>query len=120
MLQWNFTVERDLGFGTGLRVSYDGNHGADLGYSENLAQIPANTIGYTAAKSLNASPYPLWASLSTDLEGARSNYNALTIVANKRLSNGLQFSSSYVFSPRTCPTGRATIQPLSHRKAAVR
>jgi hypothetical protein len=98
VVQWNLTIERDLGFNTGLRVSYDGNHGYNLGYSENLAQIPANTIGYAASKAANASPYPLWASLSTDLQGARSNYNALTIAANKRFSHGLQFTSSYGFA----------------------
>ncbi len=96
--EWNFTIERDLGFNTGLRVSYDGNHGSNLGYAANIAQIPANTIGYTAAKAAGASPYPLWNSLNTDLQGARSNYNALTIEATKRLSNGLQYSASYAWA----------------------
>ncbi len=94
--QWNFTIERDLGFNTGLRLSYDGNHGSQLGYQGNIAQIPANTLGYAASKS--ASPFPLWSSLNTDLNGARSNYHAFTAVGTKRMSNGLQFSSSYSFA----------------------
>lgn len=96
--EWNFTIERDLGFNTGLRVSYDGNHGSNLGYAGNIAQIPANTIGYAAAKAAGASPYPLWNSLNTDLEGARSNYNAVTVAATKRMSKGLQYSASYSFA----------------------
>jgi hypothetical protein len=96
--QWNLTIEREIGFSTGLRVSYDGNHGSKLGYSGNLAQIPANTIGYAASVAAKASPFPLWASLNTDFNGARSNYNALTIAANKRFSEGLQFSASYVYA----------------------
>ena len=96
--EWNFTIERDLGFSTGLRVSYDGNHGSNLGYAANIAQIPANTIGYAAAKAAGASPYPLWNSLNTDMQGARSNYNALTIEAKKRMASGLQFSGSYSFT----------------------
>ncbi len=96
--QWNFTLERDLGFNTGLRVSYEGNHGSNLGYAGNIAQIPANTIGYTASKAINASPYPLWSSLNTDLQGARSNYESVTVEANKRLSKGLQYSASYSFA----------------------
>src|SRR3989441_5642239 len=94
--QWNLTIERDLGFSTGLRLSYDGSHGSNLGYSENLAQVPANTIGYAAAKSL--SPFPLFARIGQETNGARSNYHALTIAANKRMSKGLQFSANYTFA----------------------
>jgi len=94
--QWNLTIERDLGFTTGLRLSYDGNHGSSLGYTENLAQIPANTIGFAAAKAL--SPFPLFSRISHETTGARSNYHALTIAANKRMSQGLQFAASYVFA----------------------
>jgi hypothetical protein len=94
--QWNLTIERDLGFSTGLRISYDGSHGSNLGYAENLAQVPENTIGYAAAKSL--SPFPLYARIGQDMTGARSNYHAVTIAANKRLSQGLQFAANYVFA----------------------
>jgi hypothetical protein len=94
--QWNLTVERDLGFGIGVRLSYDGNRGSNLGYTENLAQIPANTIGFAAAKS--ASPFPLFSRIAQETTGARSNYNAFTIAANKRMSKGLQFSANYTFA----------------------
>jgi hypothetical protein len=94
--QWNLTIERDLGFSTGLRVSYDGSHGSNLGYSENMAQIPANTIGFAAAKSL--SPFPLFSRIAQERTGARSNYHALTIAATKRLSNGVQFAANYAFA----------------------
>jgi outer membrane receptor protein involved in Fe transport len=94
--QWNLTVERDLGFSTGVRLSYDGSHGSNLGYTENLAQIPNNTIGFAAAKSL--SPFPLFSRISHETTGARSNYHAMTIAANKRSSHGLQFAANYVFT----------------------
>jgi len=94
--QWNLTIERDLGHSTGVRVSYDGNRGSNLGYTENLAQIPANTIGFAAAKS--ASPFPLFSRIGQETTGARSNYNALTLEANRRLSKGLQFSVNYTFA----------------------
>jgi hypothetical protein len=94
--QWSFTIERDLGFSTGVRVSYDGNKGSNLGYTINLAQIPANTIGFAAAKS--ASPFPLFSRISHATTGARSNYHALTIEANKRFAKGLQFSVNYAFA----------------------
>jgi hypothetical protein len=93
--QWNFTIERDLGFNTGLRVTYDGNHGTNLGYQGNLGQIPANTVGYTTERAAGASPFPLWNTLNTLLQGARSNYNALTIEGTRRLYKGLQYTVSY-------------------------
>ena len=91
--QWNFTIERDLGFQTGLRLSYDGSHGTDLSLTTNPDQVPANTIGFDKA-SLGA-PYPLWDSLVNVENGGRSNYQAFTISVNKRMSKGLQFQFSY-------------------------
>jgi hypothetical protein len=86
-------VERDLGFQTGLRVSYDGSHGSDLGVTTNPDQVPANTVGFaTATKS---APYPLLAQIVYLTNAARSNYNALTVTATKRMSKGLQFQISY-------------------------
>ena len=91
--QWNFTVERDLGFQTGLRISYDGSHGTNLGVTTNPDQVPANTVGFsTATKS---APYPLLAQIVYLTNAARSNYDALTVTVNKRLYNGLQFQASY-------------------------
>jgi hypothetical protein len=94
--QWNLTVEREVGYHTGIRISYDGSHGSNLGYTQNLAQIPSNTIGFAAAKAF--SPYPLFSKIAQESTGARSNYHALTIAANKRFSDGLQFGANYVFT----------------------
>src|SRR5439155_1508046 len=94
--QWNLTVERDLGWHTAVRASYDGNHGSDLGYSINLNQVPANTAGFSAVKA--SAPYPIWAHITQYVNGARSNYNAGTLTVNKRFSQGLQFQNSYVFA----------------------
>jgi len=77
-------------------VSYDGSHGSNLGYSINLNQVPANTVGFAVAKA-NA-PYPIWAHITDYLNGARSNYNAFTVAVNKRFSHGLQFQNSYVYA----------------------
>jgi hypothetical protein len=91
--QWNFTIERDLGFQTGLRLSYDGSHGTDLSLTTNPDQVPANTIGFAKA-SANA-PYPIWDSLVNVENGGRSNYESFTATVNKRMSKGLQFEFSY-------------------------
>jgi hypothetical protein len=91
--QWNFTIERSLGFQTGLRVSYDGSHGSHLSVTTNPDQVPANTIGFDKA-SANA-PYPLWYSLANVESIGRSNYHSFTVSLNKRMSRGLQFLFSY-------------------------
>jgi hypothetical protein len=94
--QWNLTVERDLGFQTALRLSYDGNHGSDLGVTTNPDQVPANTVGFaTATKS---APFPLLAQIVYLTNDARSNYNAFTTSVNKRFTKGLQFQVSYNFA----------------------
>jgi hypothetical protein len=91
--QWNFTIERDLGFLTALRVSYDGSHGTNLGLTTNPNQVPANTAGFSVA-TLGA-PYPLWSYLVNETNGGVSNYEAVTFSVNKRMSKGLQMQASY-------------------------
>jgi hypothetical protein len=52
--QWNLTLERNIGFNTGLRLSYVGSKTNDLIYGRNLNQVQA-----TAKRSLDAGPYSL-------------------------------------------------------------
>jgi hypothetical protein len=94
--QWNFTLERDLGAGIGLRLSYDGSHGSDLGVQGMLDQVPVNTIGYSAA--VKYAPFPLWSIIQTEVNGGWSNYHAGTVSVSKRFARGLQFQSSYTFA----------------------
>jgi hypothetical protein len=93
--EWNFTIERDLGFSTALRLSYSGSHGSDLGRQGNADQLAPNTVGYTAGSPLLL--YPQFGLVQIETNGGRSNYHSLTAAATKRLSNGIQFQSSYTF-----------------------
>ena len=103
--QWNLTVERDIGFSTGLRVTYDGSHGSELGYQYNANQIPANTLGFVASQA--ATPYPGFSNIAYETNGGRSNYHAVTIAANRRFSKGLQFQASYAFAKNLSNAGGA-------------
>jgi len=114
--QWNATVERDLGWGTAVRLSYNGSHGSQLGRQGNLGQLPENTIGYAAAKAFLK--YPLWALVQGETNGGVSNYHAATVTFSKRFSKGLQFQSSYVFTRNLTDARDITHQP-SPRKRAV-
>jgi Carboxypeptidase regulatory-like domain len=101
--QWNLTFERDLGFSTGLRLSYDGSHGSNLAITDNPDQVPANTAGFTVASK--AAPYPLLEQITEVNNGGRSNYNAFTASVNKRMSKGLQFQVSYNFARNLANNG---------------
>ncbi len=92
--QWNLTVEQDLGFNTGLRASYAGSHGQNLGMYSDVNQLPYGT----GTPSLSQRPFPTLNSIYTVLNLASSNYNAMTLEANHRMTRGLQFQGSYTFA----------------------
>jgi hypothetical protein len=94
--QWNLTVEHELGDGIGLRFSYDGNHGSQMGEQVNLGQLPPNTLGFAAASQFLK--YPYFGEVESEVNGGIQNYQSFTVAGNKRLSHGLQFNASYVFS----------------------
>jgi len=95
--QWNLTVEQDVGFNTGFRVTYAGSHGQGLGSLVDLNQVPYNTIGYDNG-AYASRPFPQLSQILTVENLSESNYNAFTLEANHRLSHGLQFQSSYTFA----------------------
>ena len=94
--QWNLTFERELAAGLGIRLSFDGNHGSDMGVQVNLGELPPNTIGYAAASKFLK--YPYFGEVESEINGGIQNYQALTAAATKRFSRGLQFNASHVFS----------------------
>ncbi len=96
--EWNLTFERDLGFNTGLQLTYSGNHGSSMGLQVNLGQLPPNTIGFTAATAAGLLKYPLFGEVESATAGGIQNYDALTAALNKRMSSGLQFLASYTFT----------------------
>jgi len=87
----------------GLRLSYDGSHGSNLGLTDNPDQVPANTAGFSVATAF--APYPLLAQIVEETNGGRSNYNAFTASLNKRLSRGLQMQISYNFAKNLSNAG---------------
>jgi hypothetical protein len=111
--QWNMTVEQDIGFNTGLRLTYAGSHGQGLNLFSDLNQVPYNTVGYNNG-AYASRPFPQMSQILTVQNLAQSNYNAFTIEGNHRLSHGLQFQSSYTYARNLSdegggnPTGFAT------------
>ena len=110
--QWNLTFEHDLGYGTGFRLSYVGNHGSDLEVMQDLNQVHANTVGYGVAGA--SRPFQDWTIIESVTNSAWSNYGALTADLQKRFSQGLQFESSYTWTRdlSTAGGGNPTTLPV--------
>ena len=94
----NFTVEQQLGADLIARVSYVGNRGVHLQYFEE--ENPATyRPGATISNTNQRRPlYPYYASLIQMTNGGVSNYNALQMSLEKRLSHGVTFVANYTRS----------------------
>jgi hypothetical protein len=91
--QWNLTVEQQLSSTLVARGSYVGSHGGDL----NIALNP--DTAYPGAGPVAArQPYTAYASISGWQPIGISNYNALQLSAEKRMSSGLYFLAAYTYS----------------------
>ena len=101
---WNLNIQREVKPGLAVTVGYFASKGTHLRLSRNVNQAFFNSA------LVSTRPFPTLSASSpispgvpmlnvTFREGTgNSNYNALWITANKRLSSGLQFNASYTFS----------------------
>jgi hypothetical protein len=96
-LQWGLSVERDLGAGTGLRISYTGMKTTQLVWSPNDNQSLPSTIPYND-QPLTSRPFPNWGVINTRTPGATANYEALQLEVHRRFAAGLTFDSTYTWS----------------------
>src|SRR3954468_21711878 len=104
MQTWNVNVERELG-GTGVMVGYFGSHGDRQRIPINLNQFvtPGGTVRPYVRLS-TASPILPNATLGNIIDSTSlgwSDYKGLWITANRRMSKGLQISTSYTLSKST-------------------
>jgi hypothetical protein len=96
-MQWNFSIDRDLGFDTGLRVSYIGQGTRDLVWAPNLNQSTYSTQ-FFASQPLSSRPFPNWGVVNTRAVGATMNYNSAQIEVTHRFQHGFTFNSTYTFA----------------------
>jgi len=91
--QWNLTVERQISDTLAATASYVGSHGDHL----NIALNP--DTAYPGPGTVPArQPYSGFSSISGWEPISISNYNALQLSAQKRMSNGLYFITAYTWS----------------------
>ncbi len=96
-MQWNLSIDRDLGFNTGLRVSYIGQGTRDLVYAPDLNQSYYSTQFYVS-QPLSRRPFPNWGVVNDRAVGANMNYNSLQVEVNHRFSHGLTFNSTFTYA----------------------
>jgi hypothetical protein len=84
--QWMIGVERELGFGLALSVSYVGNHVSNMVLNER-ENLPDRLTGIA--------PDPTFSGFVLDTPVDESTYHSLQISLNKRFSHGLLFGVNY-------------------------
>jgi outer membrane receptor protein involved in Fe transport len=98
---WNLTLEKDLGWGLGLRSSYVGNIGRHLSRSVRVNACPPGPTECLSRAATDPTGRK-WTQFGIDA-GQRagdgeSNYHAWEIELQKRFSNGLLFDVNYAFA----------------------
>ncbi len=96
-MQWNFSIDRSLGFATGMRISYIAMETRDLAWSPNLNQSYYSTQ-YYVDQPLSSRPFPNWGVVNTRANGANANYQSLQIEVNHRTHAGLTLDSTYTLA----------------------
>ena len=96
---WNLNLQRQVTPSTAIMVGYFGSKGTHLNLAENINQI---TNGVRPFPTLSASspilPGAALGNIISNTSVGNSNYNALWITGNRRLSKNLQFNASYTWS----------------------
>jgi len=100
MLDYNLTVEHQLPWRVGLTLGYAGSRGYHLMQVKEgnpaIPQILPDGRKFWPANAPRINPN--WGSIELHTADGNSWYNALQFGLNKRLSNGMQFQSSYTFA----------------------
>ncbi|MCX6602816.1 MAG: TonB-dependent receptor, partial [Acidobacteria bacterium] len=103
--QWNFTVQRELGKDLALELGYAGTKGSRLlqRFDSNAPEPGPGSINTRRPVTTLAVPglgyvIPSLADTFRREFSANSNYNAVQIKVEKRMSGGLSLLASYVFS----------------------
>jgi len=114
-LDWHFGVQRDLGAGIVLDVSYVGNTSRHRLQNWDMNAIPPGTTwsgatftGFTpwVVDSTNGQPLPAnflrpyrgYGAITYRSWSSSANYNALQASVNRRFGNRLTFGANYTFS----------------------
>jgi len=106
-LQWQFGIQREIGFKSVLGVSYVANGSHKTPYSFNLNAVPygAEFLPQNQDPTTNTPlpdnyfrPYPGYGSISYNIWGGNGNYNSLQATLNRRFKRNLTYGIAYTWS----------------------
>jgi hypothetical protein len=102
--QWNLTLEREIGFNSGVRLSYIGTKATDLIYGRNINQPPASTLPF----SQDRRPYPLYRNITLRDNGGNQIYHGLSAEVERRWERGLAFQVAWTWAKNLADVDEAT------------
>ncbi len=103
-MQWSLSLGQSIGQSFVLEAQYLGSR---TNHAENLFDY--NWAPPAASPLANRIPFPKWGRVAGFSSGASATYHALLLSAEKRLSHGLTFRTSYTLS-KTLTYGGGRIQ----------
>jgi len=96
VIAWNFSVQQTLPQHFTLDVAYVGNHGVDMGSSQNINASPV--IAPASAGDTAYLPYfPHTGTVSQYFVPVSSMYNALQVKIDRRFATGLAITTSFSY-----------------------
>jgi len=90
------SVQHEFAGGILLDTSYVNTRGRNLNFATNIDQAPASELGCTGYNCGN--PNPIFNSIIAQTYDGWSNYNALQLRLQKRISYGVTFQFNYAWS----------------------
>ncbi|MGC8792409.1 MAG: TonB-dependent receptor domain-containing protein, partial [Bryobacteraceae bacterium] len=105
-VQWHLTVERELGWDAGLRLSYIGMRFIQQPWAPDLNQPLPSTVPYTQ-RPLTDRPFPYWGRVYSYDAGANAIYNAAQTEIRRRFRGGLNFNSAWTWAKHLSDNGVA-------------
>jgi outer membrane receptor protein involved in Fe transport len=90
------SVQHEFWGGVLLDTSYVNTRGRNLNFATDIDQAPVNLLGCTGYNCGN--PNPIFNSIIAQTYDGYSNYNALQVRLQKRMSHGLNFQFNYAWS----------------------
>jgi outer membrane receptor protein involved in Fe transport len=92
--EWNLNIQQELPGALLFEVAYVGSKGTHLQSMLDLNQVKVPGPGDIQSRR----PYPLLGGFNNIVDRGNSNYHSLQLKAEKRLTHGLMFLSSFTFS----------------------
>jgi hypothetical protein len=92
-----FSIQRQLPLDTIVDVSYVYTHGQNLNFATNIDQPTPGNLTCTGGYSV-CNPNPNFTAINAQNYTGWSNYNALQVRVQKRMTQGLTFQANYSFS----------------------